>query len=75
MNLDEHFMLAALKEAQKAYAKDEVPVGAVIVLNNKIIADKVLGESSFAARRGGASFKKPPAKMKKLNTHLILMIY
>lgn len=38
MNLDEHFMLAALKEAQKAYAKDEVPVGAVIVLNNKIIA-------------------------------------
>ena len=31
-------MKEALKEAQKAYKKDEVPVGAIIVLNNKIIA-------------------------------------
>lgn len=31
-------MNAALKEAKKAYEKDEVPVGAVIVLNDKIIA-------------------------------------
>ena len=30
-------MLIALKEARKAYANDEVPVGAVIVQNNKII--------------------------------------
>lgn len=35
---DEHFMKEALKEAQTAYAKDEVPVGAIIVFNNKIIA-------------------------------------
>ncbi|MDQ3191573.1 MAG: nucleoside deaminase [Bacteroidota bacterium] len=35
---DEHFMQEALKEAQKAYEADEVPVGAVIVLDNKIIA-------------------------------------
>ncbi len=33
-----NFMEIALKEAQKAYKKDEVPVGAVIVQNNKIIA-------------------------------------
>jgi tRNA(adenine34) deaminase len=34
---DEYFMKQALKEAQKAMMKDEVPVGAVIVCENKII--------------------------------------
>ena len=36
--MEEKFMEEALKEAQKAYTKDEVPVGAVIVKNGKIIA-------------------------------------
>ena len=35
---DNFFMNEALKEAQKAYDADEVPVGAVIVANNKVIA-------------------------------------
>ena len=35
---DEHFMKEALKEAQKAFEADEVPVGAVVVSNRKIIA-------------------------------------
>ncbi len=35
---DEYFMQQALKEAQSAYDADEVPVGAVVVINNKIIA-------------------------------------
>ena len=35
---DEYFMREALKEAQRAFDKDEVPVGAVIVLNKTIIA-------------------------------------
>lgn len=35
---DEHFMNEALKEAQKAFDEDEVPVGAVVVCNNKIIS-------------------------------------
>lgn len=35
---DNYFMTEALKEAQKAYEKDEVPVGAVIVCDNQIIA-------------------------------------
>jgi tRNA(adenine34) deaminase len=35
---DAYFMNEALKEAQKAYEADEVPVGAVIVANNRIIA-------------------------------------
>ena len=34
----ESFMREALKEAQKAFDLDEVPIGAVIVCNNKIIA-------------------------------------
>jgi tRNA(adenine34) deaminase len=35
---DEYYMQQALKEAQKAYDEDEVPVGAVVVMGNKIIA-------------------------------------
>lgn len=38
MFTDEHFMKEALKEAQKAYDIDEVPIGAVIVHDNRIIA-------------------------------------
>lgn len=35
---DEYFMKMALKEAERAFDEDEVPVGAVVVINNKIIA-------------------------------------
>jgi tRNA(adenine34) deaminase len=35
---DEYFMREALKEAQRAWDLDEVPVGAVIVVNQRIIA-------------------------------------
>ncbi len=35
---DEYFMNEALKEAQKAFEKDEIPIGAVIVSGNRIIA-------------------------------------
>jgi len=35
---DEFYMKEALKEAQKAYDADEVPIGAVIVCKNQIIA-------------------------------------
>lgn len=36
--MEEKFMQEALKEAKKAYEKLEIPVGAVIVKNGKIIA-------------------------------------
>lgn len=36
-DLDKHFMSQALKEAEKAFERDEVPVGAVLVHQNKII--------------------------------------
>lgn len=35
---DEHFMKQALKEAEIAFRNDEVPVGAVVVCKNQIIA-------------------------------------
>ena len=35
---DTYFMKQALAQAKKAYDKDEVPVGAIIVCNNQIIA-------------------------------------
>jgi tRNA(adenine34) deaminase len=35
---DEFFMREALKEARYAFESDEIPVGAVVVLNNRIIA-------------------------------------
>ena len=37
-NDDEKFMIEALKEAWKAYGKEEVPVGAVLVKDQRIIA-------------------------------------
>ncbi|MBQ3750704.1 MAG: nucleoside deaminase [Bacteroidales bacterium] len=38
MTEDEQFMRLALNEAMDAYEADEVPVGAVVVLNGKVIA-------------------------------------
>jgi tRNA(adenine34) deaminase len=35
---DSYFMREALKEAQRAFENDEVPVGAVVVCNQKIIS-------------------------------------
>jgi tRNA(adenine34) deaminase len=35
---DEYFMQQAYKEAQKAFDDGEVPVGAIVVINKKIIA-------------------------------------
>lgn len=38
MTQDEKYMRAAIREAKKAYALDEVPIGCVIVQDGKIIA-------------------------------------
>lgn len=35
---DEQYMQLALAEAKKAFEKDEVPIGALLVMNDKIIA-------------------------------------
>ena len=38
MFTDEYFMKIALQEAQEAFEKDEVPIGCVVVSNDRIIA-------------------------------------
>ena len=35
---DEYFMKKALQEAEMAFEKGEIPVGALIVIDNKVIA-------------------------------------
>ncbi|MFZ4678958.1 MAG: nucleoside deaminase [Flavobacterium sp.] len=35
---DEYFMKKALQEAETAFVKGEIPVGAIIVIDNKVIA-------------------------------------
>lgn len=35
---DEYFMKKALQEAEIAFERDEIPVGAVVVVNNQVIA-------------------------------------
>ncbi len=34
----EYFMMQALKEAQQAFEEEEIPIGAVVVINERIIA-------------------------------------
>jgi tRNA(adenine34) deaminase len=38
MTTDEQYMREAIKQAQRAFEEDEVPIGAVVVMNGKIIA-------------------------------------
>jgi len=35
---DEYFMMLALKEARLAFEEDEIPIGAVVVMNDRVIA-------------------------------------
>jgi tRNA(adenine34) deaminase len=35
---DVHFMREALKEAHYALSRDEVPIGAIVVLNDRVVA-------------------------------------
>jgi tRNA(adenine34) deaminase len=35
---DEYYMMQALKEAKKAFESEEIPIGAVVVINDRIIA-------------------------------------
>lgn len=35
---DDYFMMQALKEARQAFEEEEIPIGAVVVINDRIIA-------------------------------------
>ena len=49
MTQEEKYMKAAIREAKKAYALEEVPIGCVIVQNDRIIARGCLLYTSDAA--------------------------
>ena len=47
MTQEEKYMKAAIREAKKAYALEEVPIGCVIVQNDRIIARGYTPSSSL----------------------------
>lgn len=62
------FMQAAILEAKKAYAKDEVPVGAVAVLDDKIIARAHNLRESKQTIHGHAEFLVMEKAAKKIGS-------
>lgn len=44
MSMDEKYMKEAIRQAKKAYALDETPIGCVIVHEGKIIGRGIIGE-------------------------------
>jgi len=68
MEQKEYFMKQALKESQKAYKKEEIPVGAVIVKDNKIIAKAYNQKESKANSIMHAEIIAIKKASKKLNS-------
>ena len=66
--MQEFFMQEALKEARKAYLKEEVPVGAVIVKDGKIIARAHNLKESKHSSLAHAEILAIKKANKKLNT-------
>ena len=56
-DLDEKYMKEALKQAQKAYAINEVPIGCVIVRQGKIIARGYNKRNSVKSTLGHAEIE------------------
>ncbi|MBR5599492.1 MAG: nucleoside deaminase [Alphaproteobacteria bacterium] len=68
-NSDEYFMSIALKEAKKAYAKDEVPIGAVLVSETKEIIAKAHNTAEYGTSAlEHAEMKVMQKSAKKLKT-------
>ena len=67
MQNDEKYLIEALKEAKKAKAENEVPVGAVIVCKDKIIArgyNKSIGLNDPCAHAEIIALRKAAKKLK-----------
>ncbi|MBQ8293053.1 MAG: tRNA adenosine(34) deaminase TadA [Bacilli bacterium] len=71
MNNDIYFMKEALKEAKKAYLKKEIPVGAVIVYQDKIIARAYNTRMSEKQVFTHAEIKAINKACKKLNSWVL----
>ena len=66
MNLQTNFMSLALEQAKLAFDKGEVPIGAVVVLNNEIIAsayNKVETENDATAHAEILAIKEASKKI------------
>lgn len=68
---DNYFMGLALQEAQKAYKEDEVPVGAVIVIDGKVIASAHNMRQKSHDVFGHAECKVIQKATKKLGTWIL----
>lgn len=69
-NIDEKFMRAAIKEAFKAAAKGEIPVGAVVVFDGKIVArghNLRIKNYDATAHAEVVAIKKAGKKLKRWN--------
>lgn len=66
--MNEKYMMIAIKEAEKAYKKNEVPVGAIIVQNNKVIAKSFNTREKTHNILGHAEINTIKKASKKLRT-------
>ena len=72
MKNDEYYMNIALKEAKKAFDKGEIPIGAVVVQNGKIISKgHNLKESRFNVTRHAEIIALEKACKKLKNWRLV----
>jgi tRNA(adenine34) deaminase len=65
---DEHFLTLALEQANKAFKLNEVPVGAVLIYNNKVIASSHNERESNNDPLGHAEIKVISEAAKKLKS-------
>lgn len=72
MNNKEKFMKEALKEAQKAFEKEEIPVGAIIVKDGKIIARAHNSKETSKNATGHAEILAIQKACKKLDSWRLL---
>ena len=68
---DNYYMSLALKEASKAYLEDEVPVGAVLVVGDKVIAKAHNERQKKHDVLGHAEVKVIQKASKKLNAWIL----
>ena len=72
MNEDEEFMKIALKEAEKAFSKEEIPVGAIIVRSGKVISRAHNSKETSKNACGHAEILAIQKACKKLNSWRLL---
>lgn len=71
INIDEKYMLLALKEAEIAKSKNEVPVGAVIIKDGKVISKAHNLRQTKKTTLGHAEIIAIEKACKKLNTWIL----